>query len=110
AMFLRDPGRNPAQEAPGGVRWPIVAATVVAVAFGVYPAPLLDTAKAAATLMLESGARSSRYVTRGPSERTTSAPIESPATDRTAEAPARAPAPSGGPTSPTPPAAKAAPQ
>ena len=55
AMFLRPPEGRVGSEAPGGIRWPIVGATAVAVGFGLYPTPLLDTAKGAATLMLTTG-------------------------------------------------------
>ena len=55
AMFLRPPAGQVGSEPPGGIRWPIIGATAVAVGFGVYPTPLLETAKGAATLMLTTG-------------------------------------------------------
>jgi NADH-quinone oxidoreductase subunit N len=55
AMFLRDEGSQPAQEAPAGVRWPILVGAVVAVGFGVFPQTLVKTASAAATMMLSGG-------------------------------------------------------
>jgi NADH-quinone oxidoreductase subunit N len=58
AMFLREPGRTtPAPDAPGGVRWPIVAATAVALIFGIYPDPLLNSMRAAAVPMLSGGSQ-----------------------------------------------------
>jgi NADH-quinone oxidoreductase subunit N len=63
AMFLRDPGRTPTGAAPGGIRWPILAATAVAVGFGLYPVPLLETSRGAATWMLAPPA-GSRYATQ----------------------------------------------
>jgi NADH-quinone oxidoreductase subunit N len=48
AMFLRAPEGRPIAPAPAGVSVPIVVATAVAVFFGIYPTPLLDTMQAAA--------------------------------------------------------------
>jgi NADH-quinone oxidoreductase subunit N len=67
AMFLRPAGRVLAAATPG-ISWPIVGATVVAVGFGVFPAPLLDSMKGAAIPMLAPGGASQgvagRYATR----------------------------------------------
>ncbi|MDB5352428.1 MAG: proton-translocating NADH-quinone oxidoreductase, chain [Planctomycetota bacterium] len=42
AMYLREPSGTPLAKAGPTIAIPIVAATVAAVAFGLYPAPLLD--------------------------------------------------------------------
>ena len=47
AMFLRDPHGKPLGTAPPGVSLPIVAATAVAVAFGLFPAPLMNAMRSA---------------------------------------------------------------
>lgn len=63
AMFLRPSGGTASAPAPGGVRWPIVVATAVALGFGVFPSPLLETSKGAATVMLNTPPPISRYAT-----------------------------------------------
>jgi NADH-quinone oxidoreductase subunit N len=63
AMFLRTSARPAAPPPPGGIRWPIVLATLVVVVFGVFPPPLLNTMRAAATPMLTSAKSVSRYAT-----------------------------------------------
>jgi NADH-quinone oxidoreductase subunit N len=57
AMFLRRPeaDQTPAPDAappPRGVAWPIALATLVAVGFGLYPTPLVESMRAAAAAML----------------------------------------------------------
>jgi NADH-quinone oxidoreductase subunit N len=54
AMFLRQPDREAIGPAPSGVAWPIVLATLVVVAFGIFPAPLLEAMGQAAVPMLSS--------------------------------------------------------
>jgi NADH-quinone oxidoreductase subunit N len=69
AMFLRPPSGLPMAPPPSSVSASIVLATVVAVGFGVYPAPLLDVMKAAAYPMLVSNSgvgRPSKF--SGPTE------------------------------------------
>jgi NADH-quinone oxidoreductase subunit N len=51
AMFLRPPGKTSLSAAPASISVPIVFATIVTVAFGLYPAPLLDSMQVAATPM-----------------------------------------------------------
>jgi NADH-quinone oxidoreductase subunit N len=55
AMFLRPEQGRLMTEPPAGIRWSIIAATVVAVGFGIFPAPLLDSMSAAAMPMLTPG-------------------------------------------------------
>jgi NADH-quinone oxidoreductase subunit N len=80
AMFLRPEQGRPMTVPPAGIRWSIIGATVVAVGFGIFPAPLLDSMSAAAMPMLapsrfdddEARARN-RYATgRDPNARTPS--------------------------------------
>jgi NADH-quinone oxidoreductase subunit N len=54
AMFLRAADENvPAPKvAPRGIAWPIAASALVAVAAGVYPTPVMDSLKAAGSMML----------------------------------------------------------
>ncbi len=52
AMFLRAPGKTVVAPASAGIALPIVLATVVVVGFGIYPAPLIDAMKSAASPML----------------------------------------------------------
>ncbi len=62
AMFLRAPKSPAALKVPSGVAWSILAATVVAVGFGLFPTPLIDTMKGASIPMLSAGT-SSRFRT-----------------------------------------------
>lgn len=52
AMYLRPPGERPLREPPPAISLPIVLGTIVAVAVGIVPAPLLDTMKGAAVDLL----------------------------------------------------------
>jgi hypothetical protein len=58
AMYLRPPGARPMGDAPSGVARPIVLATLVVVAFGIFNAPLLEGMAQAAVPMLSPNASS----------------------------------------------------
>jgi NADH-quinone oxidoreductase subunit N len=61
AMYLRQPAARTMGDAPGGISRPIVLATLVVVAFGVFNTPLLEGMAQAAVPMLSPNA-SSGYV------------------------------------------------
>ncbi len=57
AMFLRPSEGEPLKPAASGVTWAIVISTLVAVGFGLYPEPLVETMRSSALPMLTSGSR-----------------------------------------------------
>ena len=54
AMFLRPPGKQVLSPPSAGIALPIVLATVVVLGFGIFPDPLVQLTKSAATPMLSS--------------------------------------------------------
>jgi NADH-quinone oxidoreductase subunit N len=93
AMFLRAPEGKPLGPATNAIALPIVLATVIALGFGVYPAPLLNMMKDLAVPMLLSGGTTSFEASGEMAPLKANAPVATP-TVRPAEVKPPGPAPS----------------
>jgi NADH-quinone oxidoreductase subunit N len=93
AMFLRAPSGPALSPAPSSVAWTIVLATVVSIAFGIYPAPLVNLMKGVAVPMLGRTGTFGPRALAAPWSNSTPAPPPGPSPGQVAPGPMTPPAP-----------------